>query len=131
MKIIKNLFSIKSLNLLSERKLLEKIKNNRKKIYIIGLLLLLALLLFGLSFLPYFNLFIPKILLLHGFFLGAILVTNPKPQTLLKLVLALFALLIIPVSLGMQTIPEQVSNFIYVLLIVAVILYIKQLRIEK
>ncbi|HEX8965863.1 MAG TPA: hypothetical protein VF820_05525 [Patescibacteria group bacterium] len=115
----------------SERKILEAIIRNKKKIYLILLLLLLVLILYSISLLPYFNLFIPQILLVHGFFIGAILIMNPKPQMLIKLVIILFALLIIPVSLGMRAMPEQVGNFIYALLIIAIILYIKQLRIER
>lgn len=130
MKKITKYFS-KIISQYSEKKLLEDVVKNKKKIYIIFCLLLFVAFLYGISNLPYFNLYIPKILLVHGFFISSILVINPRPQSLIKIIIALFILLIIPVSLGMQSLPEQIGNFIYVLLLIAVVLYVKKMRTEK
>ncbi|MGH7245866.1 MAG: hypothetical protein ACREGI_02960 [Candidatus Levyibacteriota bacterium] len=113
------------------KKIVHSIKNSKRKIYLTIIGVLVCAILYGVSFLPYLNLLFNLTFVWYGFIVYELLIFLNRPQIIIKLAILLFIFLIIPTILGFQLFIEQIGNIIFILILVAVIQYIKKVRREK
>ncbi|HSD98640.1 MAG TPA: hypothetical protein VLB73_03000 [Patescibacteria group bacterium] len=129
---IKKIFSFKKnlSNLLPEKMILTILKKQRYRIYIILLLGVFALILYRLTFLPYFNILFNPTIIFYSIIFSSLLVLQLSPNKIIQLVIVIFVLAIVPTLLNLQGILEIMGNIAFVSLLAAVILYIVKMRKE-